>query len=776
MPGIRNILIAAFMVLALPAQSQAGAKTKKAPEAIRGKIKAIDGETVILDCGKKNGVRLRMEFSVFSKAKFVNLPFTEREIFIQEEKIAKLLVTAVKDEICHARVLKEESSGAELRAGMKVASVPRELEIRPNAPPDVTLIVEGKDIFSGAVVPVRVDISDLDDKSHFFRWKCSGGYFRMNETVKPQNVWYPPAAAGKYELSVVATDPKRATGSDKATVESPGQLRAPRIQMGPAGTFGFENRRFGMAGDLVFAEDGSLMLLDTFNRCLASLSADFRVRRVGIPFGSDQNLSRIAITESSISAIDPEACAGGIFERKSSFDLTASKFSFGGSGKVNGKFLEPVEVVITKTGETVVLDREGKRLQVFTPEGRFALSLGEEGEENSRLEDPIGMCLDSMDALYVLDAGNRKIQRYVDFRLEREFPLKEAEIAEPRAIAYNPRTRTLVLLDSADATVKSYSLGGEIQGFVFNQTGNKLGIPEDPTQIHCDVFGNIYVTAQEDCALLKYAWNGAFLGKWGGEETNRATRIAAGPDGEVFMLAPATGWMFSDETRNCVWKFDQSGWMVWRLGVPDKEAAFTEAIDIACGPKGNLFVLDAGAKAVLKFTPGGNPAGSIGTGEFTEPIDIEAGAEHIAVLEYKTRESVHLFDYNGNPIIKFPSQQAEVETYRPHRLACGAGGTVYVYSRYDHKILAFNKNGTVAAKWENQYNTILDDLAATPAGLLFLPEESGIVVIPHKRPELKRLAFEGLISRPLDIAADPLGRLYVLDEEPRRVIMFRFWK
>ncbi|TET35411.1 MAG: hypothetical protein E3J72_11105 [Planctomycetota bacterium] len=774
---VRESFFAVFLAFAIAGPACGAAGAEESEPGILGTIKAVKGEAIVLDLGSGDGVAPKMEFSVFSTAKVVKLPFTGKPVLIRERKIATLIVTSVAEETANARIhwIRE---GETLEAGMSVAQVPKVLEKRPNAPPEVKLVVESKDIYSGAQVQLRADIQDLDDKFHFFRWSCTGGYFMMKETVEARNIWIPPVAPGDYTLTVRATDPKKAKGTDSVKVFSVGFPRAEKLQMGPAGAFGYESRRFGVATDLVFSEDGSLILLDSANRCLGLLSADFKVKRVGVPFGDDQEFSRVAVRCGIIAAIDPDEYRVSVFDYKSSLDLTAPRHAFGSYGYTNGCFQKPVDLVIMKTSEIVVLDRKAKRMQAFDRKGRFAFSVGMEGEEEYQLKDPVGLCLDATDALYVLDAGNLKVQRYVDFRHEREIKLEEEDVKEPCAIAYNPRTKLLQILDAADGSVKAYSLSGKKQDFIFNESPAALAVPENPTRIHCDVFGNIYLTVQEDAALLKYSWSGKFLGKWGGEETNRAIRAAAGPNGEMYLLAPSTGWLFSDRSRNCIWKLDQNGWIVQRISGPGTEAVFDEAVDFVCSPDGHLFVLDVGAGIVAHIMPDGTRATDIGENVFEDPIDIAAGPGGFAVLLYKTRECVHLFDYKGNPAgSPIPPADGEVETYKPHRVACGPGGMVYVYSRSDHTVQAFNSDGTLSANWaNNNFDVVLDDLEVSPIGPLFMPEYKGLAVIAPKRPELQRIEFPELVTRPLDIAVDPLGRVYVLNEEPRRLIMFRFWK
>ncbi len=53
------------------------------------------------------------------------------------------------------------------------------------------------------------------------------------------------------------------------------------------------------------------------------------------------------------------------------------------------------------------------RVQAFTPEGKFLFGLGGTGKEPGQLARPHGMAMDSKGHLYVADAGNQRIQKFV---------------------------------------------------------------------------------------------------------------------------------------------------------------------------------------------------------------------------------------------------------------------------------------------------------------------------------------------------------------------------
>lgn len=85
---------------------------------------------------------------------------------------------------------------------------------------------------------------------------------------------------------------------------------------------------------------------------------------------------------------------------------------FGGLKTPYGKgTFGPIAVMIDRH-DRVWVSSLNDRVQAFTPEGKFLLSIGGTGKEPGQFARPHGMAVDSKGRLYVADAGNQRIQKF----------------------------------------------------------------------------------------------------------------------------------------------------------------------------------------------------------------------------------------------------------------------------------------------------------------------------------------------------------------------------
>ena len=90
-------------------------------------------------------------------------------------------------------------------------------------------------------------------------------------------------------------------------------------------------------------------------------------------------------------------------------DLTTSHRSIGKQGSGNGEFEGPQDVAFDSAGNMYVADAGNKRIQLFSPQGKFLQQFGETDMANGELDLPTGICIDSDDTVYVVDCGNHRI-------------------------------------------------------------------------------------------------------------------------------------------------------------------------------------------------------------------------------------------------------------------------------------------------------------------------------------------------------------------------------
>jgi PKD repeat protein len=99
----------------------------------------------------------------------------------------------------------------------------------------------------------------------------------------------------------------------------------------------------------------------------------------------------------------------------------SENFSFGGSGREDGKFNFPTSVVIDSNLQELIIsdlqvittaygDSEGARVQIFDLNGVFKRSFGEFGQGEGLLTKPMGLAVDSESRIYVADSYQNVVQ------------------------------------------------------------------------------------------------------------------------------------------------------------------------------------------------------------------------------------------------------------------------------------------------------------------------------------------------------------------------------
>ena len=64
-------------------------------------------------------------------------------------------------------------------------------------------------------------------------------------------------------------------------------------------------------------------------------------------------------------------------------------------------------------GNIFVADFYNHRVQKFTSEGKFLVSIGSEGKEPGQLNFPTDVAIDNEGNVYVVDFGNNRIRKFI---------------------------------------------------------------------------------------------------------------------------------------------------------------------------------------------------------------------------------------------------------------------------------------------------------------------------------------------------------------------------
>ena len=93
-----------------------------------------------------------------------------------------------------------------------------------------------------------------------------------------------------------------------------------------------------------------------------------------------------------------------------SLTAIAPAFEFGSYGEGPGEFLAPHNIAVGPGGIIAVSDAENNRVQLFHPNGTFALEVGSRGSGLGEFAGPHGLAFGPNGILIVSDVGNHRVQ------------------------------------------------------------------------------------------------------------------------------------------------------------------------------------------------------------------------------------------------------------------------------------------------------------------------------------------------------------------------------
>ncbi len=178
----------------------------------------------------------------------------------------------------------------------------------------------------------------------------------------------------------------------------------------------------------------------------------------------------------------------------------------GGQLTEPGAFFGPRAIAIGKDGNVYVTDTGNKRVQVFTPEGKFLAQHGGAGVGPGQFDEPVGIAVGPDGYFYVADTWNQRVQVFnPDFAYAREWPVDgwySQSVVNKPYIAVDARNRVYVT-DPENYRVIVFDKEGKVL-LVFGQYGTDMSSFGLPNGIAVDKDGNIYVADADNHRILVF--------------------------------------------------------------------------------------------------------------------------------------------------------------------------------------------------------------------------------------------------------------------------------
>jgi DNA-binding beta-propeller fold protein YncE len=257
----------------------------------------------------------------------------------------------------------------------------------------------------------------------------------------------------------------------------------------------------------------------------------------------------------------------------------------------------------------------------------------------------------------------------------------------------------------------------------------------------------------------------------GSGESTESRSVAVGPDGSVIVV---------DSGNKRILVFDSGGKLIRTIGSPGTgDGQFTDPAGAVFDPAGNLLVLDAETAWVQRFSPTGQL-----DGKFAGPT---AGFYHPRGIAVDSAGNVYLADTGTGRIVALNSSGEQVRALGEHgtklgqlqepvSVAIAADGSFYVTDPTAKRLSRYDANFQFVTSWEMTPTDTVNagHVALADDGSVFVTDPANHRIIhldPNGQP-VDQLGGPGTLGRPVGIALDHTGNVFVADSELDQVFEF----
>ena len=459
------------------------------------------------------------------------------------------------------------------------------------------------------------------------------------------------------------------------------------------------------------------------------------------------------------------------------------KQSITGAGQ--GQFNHPNGVEVDDAGNIYVCDFNNHRVQKFDPQGKFLLQFGIDyvrswgGVYVYRTRPPYSdamlwpadIAVDSKRGLvYLADWGGRRIQV---FTTDGKFLRHLVNDIKPWGIAVDKRGRIYVSDRGLDG-IRIYSPEGDSLGEIGTEQGLVL---QQPGML--DVRdGRLYVTDRDASEIVVVDVSArSVIARIGQDILLRPDGVALAPDGTI--------WVADTDHHRAV-QLSAAGKLLRSVGQPGKERGqfdFTKGICVDA--RGRVIVTDWANDRVQVFPPGGTDAPSLVWGSFSTQNALSAvpfstripTTEGVftgtALVQGETIKRTFGQIRTGSSHDFYPFvADAAVMGDRLITLESGRDYTPRL-RHYDPQGLLVSEHPLRLSDQPLERLGGYGVHLGTHAGLLYITDTNGgRVLVCDPEGRVVRVIGEGQLREPTGLAIDQGGRIYVADTALHRVVVF----
>ncbi|MDE1830037.1 MAG: hypothetical protein KGI25_06925, partial [Thaumarchaeota archaeon] len=278
----------------------------------------------------------------------------------------------------------------------------------------------------------------------------------------------------------------------------------------------------------------------------------------------------------------------------------------------------------------------------------------------------------------------------------------------------------------------TYTYVKEIDGTQVLPSPLTLDVPQG---VVVDSTGNIYVADSGHNRVVKFNPTGT-----------TAMVISTFNNGDIFatpedIAITSTGFLVTDEVNNRIVEFDSHGNYQGTFG----SSNLSYPVGIAVDSSGYIYVADSGHGTIDVFYPTGQYDKSFTSTSdpYFFPQDVAVDSSGYTYATDSNDNSVKKFDHNGNEVLTFGTSGVGLDQFsNPNGITVDPAGYLLVTDLSNGRVEKFDSNGNL--------QTVFGSFTG---GFIF----NG-----------------GQFKRPVDIATDSAGNVYVTDSNFNNISVFNF--
>jgi NHL repeat len=221
---------------------------------------------------------------------------------------------------------------------------------------------------------------------------------------------------------------------------------------------------------------------------------------------------------------------------------------FGGQGKEEGLFNDPLALAVSSDGIVYVVDTGNHRIQLFDLKGRYIRSIGGFGFNEDQFDSPHDIWVKSVINIYVSDYNNRRLQRYdrnmnfINSLSSNDGDDSDFQFFEVASCVVSSQN-DLFILDHDEFKIIKFKRDGKAERSFgkFDSGEGELILP-----IQMDLFGadKILVSDSEQSAIIIFDLFGNFIQKIKFDSFKEPKGIGVDDTRNIYIADPVAGEVF----------------------------------------------------------------------------------------------------------------------------------------------------------------------------------------------------------------------------------------